>query len=60
MLELVHAEALYELGAVPPELGKVTVNAPAVVVDGVTVTLAGALTWLVAFWGPTYVVVDAK
>jgi hypothetical protein len=39
----------------PVEFVKVTVTAFAVVDDGATVTLVGAITWLVAAWGPTCV-----
>jgi hypothetical protein len=37
---------------VPEEEANVTVIAPAVVVDETGVTLVGAVTLLVSFWGP--------
>jgi hypothetical protein len=50
MEELVQAYALYEVGLVPVEFVKVTLRAPAVELEGVTITLVGAFTWLVSAW----------
>jgi hypothetical protein len=44
MEELVQAYALYEVGLVPVEFVKVTLRAPAVELEGVTITLVGAFT----------------
>jgi hypothetical protein len=52
--------AVYELGAVPDGATKVITTAPAVAVDEETATLVGALSELIAAWGPAWAEVAAR